>query len=182
MSFTKLYFDAVESSSGGSDKYKNKGTSVTEWSIACQLFVAGPTLSKSSQCDSNYCVEGRTGGGSLSRFTAWKIDESRIFKFCFEGLHVSSEICASRITKNIFFKSRFTVNEMIWSRITKIPLYDPLCSSRFVRNVANLDQSSFDCDQLEKKIVVYTGSYDVYYFIAQLISLGTLKNKKIIFN
>ena len=32
--------------------------------------------------------------------------ESRIFKFCFEALHVSREICASWITKNIFFKSR----------------------------------------------------------------------------
>ena len=39
---------------------------------------------------------------------------------------MSREICASRITKNIFLKSRFSVNEMIWSRITKISLYDPL--------------------------------------------------------
>ena len=70
-------------------------------------------------------TEGRTGGVSVTK----KIDASRImitvFKFYFEALHVSLEICVSRITKNIFFKSRFSLNEMIWSRITKIPLYDP---------------------------------------------------------
>ena len=38
--------------------------------------------------------------------------ESRIFKFHSEALHVSREVCASRITKNIFLKSRFSVNEM----------------------------------------------------------------------
>ena len=58
--------------------------------------------------------EGRTGGlchGSQAE--KLKHHESRIFKFCFEALHVSREICVSRITKNIFFKSRFSVNEMI---------------------------------------------------------------------
>ena len=39
--------------------------------------------------------------------------ESRIFKFYFEALHLSSQTCASRITKNIFLKLRFSVNEMI---------------------------------------------------------------------
>ena len=59
-------------------------------------------------------LESRTGGGgSLSRFTNLKIDASRIFQFYFEAFHVSREVCASRITKNIFLKSRFSVNEMI---------------------------------------------------------------------
>ena len=75
----------------------------------------------------NMYVEGRTGGGvSVTVHAGWKIDESRIFKFCFEALHVSREIRVSQITKNIFLKSSFTVNEMIWLHITKIPLYDPL--------------------------------------------------------
>ena len=54
---------------------------------------------------------GYRGGVSVTK----KIDASRItvFKFYFEALHVSLEICVSRITKNIFFKSRFSVNEMI---------------------------------------------------------------------
>ena len=48
-----------------------------------------------------------------SRAEKLKNRESRIFKFCFEALHVSREIFVSRITKSIFLKSRFTVNEMI---------------------------------------------------------------------
>ena len=59
-------------------------------------------------------TEGRTGGLCHgSRVEKLTNHESRIFKFCFEALHVSREICASRTTENIFLKSRFTVNEMI---------------------------------------------------------------------
>ena len=59
--------------------------------------------------------EGRTGGGLCHGSRAEKLvhHESRIFKFRSEALHVSREICASRITKNIFLKSRSSVNEMI---------------------------------------------------------------------
>ena len=72
------------------------------------------TLSFSESLNSNNRIEGRTGvlchGSRAEKLTN---HESRIFKFYFEALHVSREICASRITKNIFLKSRFSVNEMI---------------------------------------------------------------------
>ena len=55
------------------------------------------------------------GGGLCHSSRAEKLThlESRIFKFYSEAPHVSREICASRITKNIFLRSRFSVNEMI---------------------------------------------------------------------
>ena len=58
-------------------------------------------------------IEGRIGR-SLSRAeTLLTHHESRIFKFYFKALHVSRETCASRVTKNVFLKTRFSVKGMI---------------------------------------------------------------------
>ena len=57
-------------------------------------------------------IEGRIGR-SLSRAETLTHHESRIFKFYFEALHVSRETCASRVTKNVFLKTRFSIKEMI---------------------------------------------------------------------
>ena len=88
----------------------------------------GPNLVSRSNSWSNIQWGSYRGGGSFHGPRAKKLThhESRIFKFHFKALHVSREIFASRSTKNIFLKSRFSVNKINWSRITKIPLYDPL--------------------------------------------------------
>ena len=64
---------------------------------------------------SNAIIAGCTGGlCHRSRTKKLMHHESRLFtEFHFEALQVLREICASRITKNIFSKSRFSVNKMI---------------------------------------------------------------------
>ena len=76
------------------------------WPVNCIKIGGHVALPSDPTVYSLYCGH----GSQAEKLTN---QESRIFKFCFQALHVSREIYVSRITKNIFFKSRFTVNEMI---------------------------------------------------------------------